>query len=55
MDFYLLICYRQCGLNKILVMLKHILNGRPINLTTDIVALDIDVLDGKFVKNYWSL
>ena len=25
---------------------KYILKGRPINLTTDIVALAIDLLDG---------
>ena len=31
------------------------LKGRPINLTTDIVALAIELLEGKFVKNNWSL
>ena len=55
MDFYFLIGYRQCGLNEIPIRVKYILHKRPINLTTDIVALAIDLLDGKFVKNHWSL
>ena len=55
MDFYFLIGYRQCGLNEIPIRVKYTLNGRPINLTTDIVALAIDLLDGKLCKNLWSL
>ena len=52
MKFYFLICYRQCKLNEIQIRVKYILNGRPINLTTDIVVLDIDLLDGKDIKNH---
>ena len=55
MDFYILIGYRQCGLNKIPIRVKYILKGRPINLTTDIVAPAIDLLYGKLIKNHWSL
>ena len=55
MYFYFLIGYRQCGLNEIPIRVKYILKGRPINLTTDIVALAIDLLDGKLIKNHWSL
>ena len=55
MDFYFLIGFRQCGLNEVPIRVKYILNGRPIYLTTDIVALAIDLLDGKLVKNHWSL
>ena len=35
--------------------MKYILKGRPINLTTDIVGFAIDLLDGKLIKNHWSL
>ena len=35
--------------------MKYTLKGRPINLTTDIVALAIDLLDGKDIKNHWNL
>ena len=55
MDFYFLIGYRQCGLNEILIMIKYILKRRPINLATDIVALAIDLLVGKLIKNHWSV
>ena len=55
MDFYFLIGYRQCGLNEIPIRVKNTLKGRPINLTTDIVSLAIDLLDGKLIKNHWSL
>ena len=55
MDFYFLIGYRQCGLNEIPIRVKYILKGPPINFATDIVALAIDLLDGKLIKNYWSL
>ena len=47
MHFYFLIGSRQCGLNEILIRVKYTLKGRPINLTTDIVALAIDLLDKK--------
>ena len=55
MDFYFLINYRQCGLNEIPIKVKYTLKGRPINLTTDIVALAIDLLNGKDIKNHWNL
>ena len=55
MDFYFLISYRQCGLNEIPIRVKYTLKGRPINFTTDIVALAIDLLDGKDIKNHWNL
>ena len=55
MNFYFLIGYRQCGLNEIPIRVKNIIKRRPINLTTDIVALDIDLLGGKLIKNYWNL
>ena len=51
----MLIGYRQCGLNEIPIRVKYILKGRPINFAIDIVALAIDLLDGKLIKNYWSL
>ena len=35
--------------------MKYTLTGRPINLITDIVALAIDLLDGKDIKNHWNL
>ena len=35
--------------------MKYILQGRPINFTTDIVALAIDLIDGKDINNHWSL
>ena len=54
MDFYYLIGYRQCGLNEIPIRVKYILKGRSINFTTDILAMAIYLLDGKFVKNHWS-
>ena len=55
MDFYVLIGYRLCGLNEIPIRVKYTLTRRPINLTTDIVALAIDLLDGKDIKNHWNL
>ena len=55
MDLYFLIDYRQCGVNEILIKVKYTLKLRPINLTTDIVALAIDLLDGKYIKNHWNL
>ena len=55
MDFYFLIGYRQCGLNEILIRMRYTLKGRPLNLTTDIVALSIDLLDEKDIKNHWNL
>ena len=55
MDFYFLIGYRQCGLKEIPIWVKYILKGRPINFTTDIVAVAIDLLDDKNIKNHWSL
>ena len=55
MDFYFLIGYRQFGLIEISIRVKYTLKGRPINLTTDIVALAIDLLDGKDIKNHWNL
>ena len=55
MDFYFLIGYRQCGLNEIPIRVKYTLKGRSINFTTDIVALAIDLLDGKDIKNHWNL
>ena len=35
--------------------MKYSLTGRSINLTTDIVALAIDLLDGQDIKNHWNL
>ena len=35
--------------------MKYILKGRPINFTTNILALAIDLLDGKDIKNHWNL
>ena len=55
MDIYFLIGYRQCGLNEIPIRVKYTLNGRPINLTTDILSLAIDLLDEKDIKNHWNL
>ena len=55
MDFYFLIGYRQCGLNEIPIRVKYTLKGRPINLTTDILSLAIDLLDEKDIKNHWNL
>ena len=55
MDFYCLLGYRQCGLIKILIRMKYPPTGRPINLTTDIVVLAIDMLDWKDIKNHWNL
>ena len=40
---------------KIPIRVKYILTGRPINVTTDIVAIAIDLLDGKNIKNHWCL
>ena len=45
MDCYFLIGYRQSGLKDILIRVKYILKGGSINLTTDIEALAIDLLD----------
>ena len=42
-------------LNEIPIRVKYTINGRPINLTTDIVALGIDLLDGKDMTNNWNL
>ena len=55
MDFYFLISYRQCGLKEILIRVKLILKGRPINVTTDIVVVAIDLLDGQYIKNHLCL
>ena len=55
MKFYFLIGYRECKLNEILIRGNYILIGLPINLTTDIVPLVIDLLDGKDIKNHWNL
>ena len=55
MDFYFLIGYRNSELNKIPIWVKYTLNGRPINLTTDIVALAIDLLDRKDINDHWNL
>ena len=54
MDFYFLLGYRQCKLKEILIRVKYLLNGRPINLTTDIVAVVINLLNGKDIKNHYS-
>ena len=54
-EFYILIGYRQCGLKEILIRLKYILKERPIKLTTDIVAVAIDLLDGNVINNHWCL
>ena len=35
--------------------MKYILTGRSINFTTDIVALAIDHLDEKDIKNHWNI
>ena len=35
--------------------MKYTLEGRPFNLTTDILALAIDLLDGQNIKNHWNL
>ena len=50
MDFYFLVGYRQCGLKEIPIKVKYLLIARPINFTTDIVA--INLLDSKNIKNY---
>ena len=55
MDLYFLIGYRQCGVNEIPIRVKYKLKKRPIYLTTDIVALAVDLLDGKNIKNHWNL
>ena len=55
MDFYFFIGYRQCGLKEIPIRVKYILKGRPINLTTDIVAVANDLFDDKTIKDHWSL
>ena len=55
MDFYFSLGYRQCGLKEIPIRVKYLLKGRRINLTTDIVAVAINLLDRKDIKNYWSL
>ena len=55
MDFYFLFGYRNSRLNEISIRIKYTLKGRPINLTTDIVGLAIDLLDGKDIKNHWNL
>ena len=55
MDFYFLFGYRKCGLNEIQIRVKYTLKKRPINLTTDIVALSIDLIDKKDIKNHWNL
>ena len=54
MDFYFLLGYRQFKLKEILIRVKYLLNGRPINLTTDIVAVVINLLNGKDIKNHYS-
>ena len=54
MDFYFIIGYRQYGLKEIPIRVKYTHKGRPINLTTDIVALAIDLLDEKDIKNHWN-
>ena len=55
MEFYFLLGYRQCGLKEISIRVKYLLKGRPINLTTDIVAVAINLLDGKDIENHWNL
>ena len=55
MDFHFLIGYRQCGVEDIPIKVKYIIKGRQINFTTNIVAVAIDLLDGKLIKNHWCL
>ena len=55
MDFYFLLGYRQFGLKEIRIRVKYLLKKRLINLTTDIVAVAINLLDGKDINNHWSL
>ena len=55
MDFYFLIGYRQCGLKEIPIRVKYLLKRRPINLTIDIVAVSINLLEGKNIKKNCSL
>ena len=50
MNFYFLLGYRQCGLKEILIRVKYLLKGRPINLTTDIVAVAINLLMEKISR-----
>ena len=50
MDFYILISYCQCGLKEIPIRLKYLHKGRPINNTNNIVAVAINLLDGKDIK-----
>ena len=53
-DFYFLIGYRQCGLNEFSIKVKYILELRPINFSTEIMALAIDLLDKNNIKNHWN-
>ena len=55
MEFYFLIGYRQFGVKEIPIRVKYLLKGRTINLGTDNVAVAISLLDGKDIKNDWSL
>ena len=52
MDLYFLLYYRQYGMKENPIRVKYLIKGRPINLTTDIVALTINRLDGKDIKNH---
>ena len=54
MNFYFLIGYQQSGQKEISIKVKYILTKRFINLTTDIVAVVIVLLDGKDIKNNWN-
>ena len=55
MDFYFVIGYRQCGLKEIPISIKSILQKRLINVSTDIVAVVNDLLDGKDIIYQWCL
>ena len=54
MNCYFLIGNQQCGQKEISIKVKYILKKRPINLTIDILAVAIVLLDGKNIKNHWS-
>ena len=55
MEYSFLIGRRQCGDNKILVVVKYTIKARQINFSTIIYAVGVTLVDGNKNKDQWVL
>ena len=45
--------FRHCGIKTISVIVDYSIKARQINHTTVIFVVDVELLDGGEIKNYW--